>query len=194
MNLTDDAVEETLGGLQKQNLVSKIVGGRVERWRHLLYEAWHADKVELAVLAELLLRGPQTEGELRGRASRMESIDDLDALRTILRNLAERRLVIYLSPEGRRGTVVSHGFHPPEELAALPPTQEHPTPNSPSLRPAPLSPFEAIPSGQTLAAVQADLALARTEIAALRSQIAGLESIVTHLAAQMQDLRQSLGV
>ena len=59
----------------------QIIGGRVERWRHLLYEAWHVDKVELAVLAELLLRGPQTEGELRGRASRMEPIDDLDALR-----------------------------------------------------------------------------------------------------------------
>ena len=50
------------------------------RWRHNLYEAWHVGKVELAVLAELLLRGPQTEGELRGRASRMEPIDDLDAL------------------------------------------------------------------------------------------------------------------
>src|SRR6266851_2187029 len=92
MNLTDDAVEETLLRLQKQNLVSKIVGGRVERWRHLLYEAWRADKVELAVLAELLLRGPQTEGELRGRASRMEPIDDLDKLRAVLKPLTERRL------------------------------------------------------------------------------------------------------
>ena len=34
------------------------------RWRHLLYEAWHVDKLDLAILAELLLRGPQTEGEL----------------------------------------------------------------------------------------------------------------------------------
>ena len=44
--------------------VQKVIGGRVERWRHVLYEAWRVNKLELAVLAELLLRGAQTEGEL----------------------------------------------------------------------------------------------------------------------------------
>ena len=55
-------VEDALVRCQKKNLAIKITGGRVVRWRHSLYEAWHVDKVELAVLAELLLRGPQTEG------------------------------------------------------------------------------------------------------------------------------------
>src|SRR5262245_53697062 len=119
MELTDLEVEEVLAGLQKQGLAIKITGGRVVRWRHSLYEAWKVDKVEIAVLAELLLRGPQTEGELRGRASRMEAIDDLDALRPVLRTLAERKLVVYLTPEGRRGTVLTHGFHAPEELERL---------------------------------------------------------------------------
>src|SRR5260370_42471698 len=68
MNLTDDAVEETLTRLQKQNLASKIVGGRVERWPHLLYEAWRAGKVELAGLSPLFLMGSPTPGRLRGRA------------------------------------------------------------------------------------------------------------------------------
>src|SRR6516164_1463970 len=116
LSLNDGEVENTLEELQKKGLVSKIVGGRVERWRHLLYECWHADKVELAVLAELLLRGPQTEGELRGRASRMEPIADLDALRAVLRPLVERRLVVYLGEEGRRGTLITHGFHDPQVL------------------------------------------------------------------------------
>src|SRR5262249_14942459 len=80
LNLSDAEVEEALANCQKKGLVVKITGGRVERWRHTLYESWHVDKVELAILAELLLRGPQTEGELRARASRMESIADLDAL------------------------------------------------------------------------------------------------------------------
>src|SRR4051794_31787465 len=75
--LSEDDVEYTLTRLQKAGLVMKITGGRVERWRHLLYESWNVDKVDLAILGELLLRGPQTEGELRTRASRMEPIDDL---------------------------------------------------------------------------------------------------------------------
>src|SRR5579871_6270113 len=108
MNLSDLDVEDTLAELQKKGLAIKITGGRVIRWRHALYEAWHADKVELAVLAELLLRGPQTEGELRGRASRMEPISDLDALRNVLKPLAERKLIVYLLPPERRGTMLTH--------------------------------------------------------------------------------------
>lgn len=112
----EDRVEATLGNLQRSGLVMKMTGSRVDRWRHLLYEAWgNPSKVEMAVLAELLLRGPQTEGDLRGRASRMDEIKDLDELRGLLKNLASRNLVVYLTPPGR-GAVVTHGFHTPEEL------------------------------------------------------------------------------
>src|SRR5947207_9827141 len=99
LNVSDVEVEEALTSAQKKGLVVKITGGRVERWRHILYEAWRVEKVELAVLAELLLRGPQTEGELRSRASRMEPIADLDVLRAVLKHLAARRLVVYVTPE-----------------------------------------------------------------------------------------------
>src|SRR5437868_11901516 len=92
LNVSDIEVEEALSRAQKKGLVMKITGGRVERWRHLLYEAWRVEKVELAVLAELLLRGPQTEGELRARASRMEPIADLDALRTVIQQLVQRHM------------------------------------------------------------------------------------------------------
>src|SRR5262249_29218531 len=119
LNLTDLEVEDALARCQKKGLAIKITGGRVIRWRHNLYEAWHVDKVDLAILAELLLRGPQTEGELRGRASRMEPIDDLDAVRAVLRPLVERNLVVYLTPEDRRGATLTHGFHDPGELAGL---------------------------------------------------------------------------
>ena len=120
MNLSDAEVENALSGLQKKSLVNRLQGsGRVERWRHIAYETWKVDKVELAILAELLLRGPQTEGELRARASRMEPIDDLDQLRVILKRMTERQFVVYLTPEGRRGTVLTHGFHTPAELDRL---------------------------------------------------------------------------
>jgi uncharacterized protein YceH (UPF0502 family) len=115
-DLDAEAVEETLGVLQRKGLVMKMTGGRADRWRHLLYELWKVTKVEMAVLAELLLRGPQTEGDLRGRASRMDEVKDLDELRGLLKGLAERNLVVYLTEPNRRGTVVTHGFHAPDEL------------------------------------------------------------------------------
>lgn len=145
MELSEEEVEETLLALNRRILVNKVQGGRVEKWRHLLYDQWRVSQVEMAVLAELLLRGPQTEGDLRGRASRMNDIPDLDALRALLAALQARNLVVYLTPGGR-GAVVSHGFHTPEELAAertkhggggtvaeFTPRAEAPRPASPAL-------------------------------------------------------------
>src|SRR5712691_8608287 len=60
LNLADHEVEEALAAVQKKGLVKKLISsGRVERWKHELYDAWKLNKVELAVLTELLLRGPQ---------------------------------------------------------------------------------------------------------------------------------------
>ena len=115
LELNDDDVEETLIELNKQILTQKIQGGRVERWRHLAYDVWKATQVEMAVLAELLLRGPQSEGDLRGRASRMNDIPDLDQLRELLKSLVEKKLVVYLRTGGR-GAIVTHGFHSAAEL------------------------------------------------------------------------------
>ena len=115
MELSDEEVEETLLALNKRILVNKVQGGRVEKWRHLLYDLWKVSQVEMAILAELLLRGPQTEGDLRGRASRMNDIPDLETLRVLLSGLAARNLVVYVTPGGR-GAVVTHGFHPAVEL------------------------------------------------------------------------------
>ncbi len=120
LNLTDVEVEDALNALKKRGLAQQITGGgRVDKYRHILYDAWHVDKAQLAILGELLLRGPQSEGDVRTRASRMEPIADLDELRPHLRALSQRGLVVYLTPEGRRGTMVTHGFHPPDELAGI---------------------------------------------------------------------------
>lgn len=119
LDLDEDDVEETLTHLQGGGWVSKITGGRVERWRHLLYENWKVDRIQLAILAELLLRGPQSEGDLRTRVCRMDDVPDLDQLRALLKPLAERKLVVYLTPPERRGTTLTHGFHESEELQAI---------------------------------------------------------------------------
>jgi uncharacterized protein YceH (UPF0502 family) len=189
LNLSDADADDALLSLQQKGLVLKITGGRVIRWRHHLYETWQVNKVELAILAELLLRGPQTEGELRSRASRMEPIDDLDTLRAVLRRLAERRLAAYLTPEGRRGTAVTHGFHDPQELEKLRALHGAGLANaeSESAAPAPRN-ATAAPS-----ALESRLSEAQAELAELRSQVAELRDRVATLDGQVRGLKEALG-
>ena len=119
MQLEPDEVEESLDRLRESGAVGLVEGyGRVAKYRHYLYEWLGVDKVELAVMTELLLRGDQTVGELRGRASRMEPIADLAALRPVLDSLKARGLVVALTPDGR-GHVVTHALYRPRELEVL---------------------------------------------------------------------------
>jgi uncharacterized protein YceH (UPF0502 family) len=190
LNVADFEVEDALAGAQKNGLVMKITGGRVERWRHILYEAWRVGKVELAILAELLLRGPQTEGELRARAGRMEPIADLDALRSVLKQLAERRLVVYLTPEGRRGTVLTHGFHEPNERERL--RAKYGAAMESEGREAPAAPASA---RETAASnLEAGLNEVQTQISDLRSAFSELEVKVAHLAEEVRSIKEGLGM
>jgi uncharacterized protein YceH (UPF0502 family) len=203
LDLEDDDVEEALGRCKAKGLVMKIIGGRVDRWRHLLYEAWHVDKVELAILAELLLRGPQTEGELRTRASRMEPIEDLDALRRTLRPLVERKLVAYLTPEERRGAVLTHGFHEPHELERL---RTHFASAAASVPPL-ISPSVAVPPAGSAARLEDklreletivghlrdELGAAKEQMSALEKQVAELRTGMSANLEELRGLRQALG-
>lgn len=119
MALDDADVENTLNDLINLGAVELIDWmGRVPKYKHLAYDWLSVEKVELAVLGELLLRGPQAMGELRGRASRMEPIADLAALRPLVDELVQRGLMIELTPPGR-GQIVSHNLYPGEELDEL---------------------------------------------------------------------------
>ena len=119
MQLEENDIMESLDRLKAAGAAVEVQGsGRVPKFRHLMYEWLGVEKVELAVMTELLLRGAQTEGELRGRAARMEPIPDLTALRTVLDSLRSKRLVIDLTPPGR-GQILSHGLYDPEELERL---------------------------------------------------------------------------
>jgi uncharacterized protein YceH (UPF0502 family) len=119
MQLEDDELEDVIERLRTAGAVVVIQGGaRVDKYRHLAYEWLGVNKVELAVMGELLLRGAQTVGELRGRAARMEPIKDLAELRPVLESLLQKKLIVYLTPEGR-GAVVSHNLYQPQELEKI---------------------------------------------------------------------------
>ncbi|MBY0230948.1 MAG: YceH family protein [Gemmataceae bacterium] len=168
MDLDEDDVEESLRTLRSMGLVCPVQGGRVDKWRHLLYESWHIDKRESAIIAELLLRGPQTEGELRTRASRMESLPDLETLRGYLKAMVERNLVVYLTAEDRRGAVLTHGLHPPDELRHL---KAH-------FASAPATVATAAPPvpREDQGKLAAEIAELRAEVAALRAEVASLKA------------------
>lgn len=109
-------VENALEKLRSMGAVSEVQGGgRVAKFKHYLYEWLGVSKVESAVMIELLLRGSQTVGELRGRAARMEPIKDVAELRPIVTELIERGLVLSLTPEGR-GQIVTHALYKEEEM------------------------------------------------------------------------------
>ncbi len=119
MQLEPDVVEESLDRLREMGAVGIVQGyGRVSKYRHYLYDWLGVDKLEMAVMTELLLRGDQTEGDLRARAARMEPIAGLPELRPILESLKAKGLVVPLTPAGR-GHVVTHALYQPQELERL---------------------------------------------------------------------------
>ncbi len=119
MTLDEGQVTDALDSLRKSGAVALIQGdGRVEKYRHLLYDWLGVDKFEMAVMAELLLRGAQTLGELRGRAARMEPIKGIAELGPIVESLRAKGLLIFLTPPGRGG-VVTHNLYQPQELAKV---------------------------------------------------------------------------
>jgi hypothetical protein len=202
LELDEADVEEALEACKNLQLVTKIFGGRSEKWRMLLYEAWKVDKIEIAILAELLLRGPQTEGELRTRAVRMEPIEDLETLRERLKPLVERNMVIYLTSEGR-GAVVTHGFHDKNELARLRnqhsgqaqprPVEPPPRVGVPTHTPSPVSASTpAVPQWDGKAAIEAAIAPIRQELAEAKREMAEMRKKIDELTQGLSAARQEV--
>ena len=93
MLLSTDEIAKVLAGLQYDKKLAGTysgAGSRVVKYTHRLLETLGVDTPELAILCELLLRGPQTPGELRGRASRMHPFASPAEVRTVLDALAAR--------------------------------------------------------------------------------------------------------
>lgn len=118
-NYTVEQVESIVDELRALGAVTIVQGnGRTTKVRHYAYNWLGLSKVEAAIMTELLLRGEQTLGELRTRASRMEPINDIDELKRLVSELVRRNLVVELSPPGR-GQLLSHNLYPEWELESL---------------------------------------------------------------------------
>jgi hypothetical protein len=120
LDLDERAVQETLDALTKKHLVLERsgFGSRVPKYQHRFcntgFGSLEFTPQETAILCELLLRGPQTPGELRGRASRMAPISEVGEVEAALSRLASREdgpYVVRLAREpGRRESRYAHLF------------------------------------------------------------------------------------
>jgi hypothetical protein len=149
-------------------------GSRAAKYRHLVDEALGLGPPELSVLTVLMLRGPQTPGELRARTERLYAFDDAETLHGVLDTLIGRELVARLlrrpgQKEERYMHLLSDEAEPTAAVSSSPSVPDIPPP-----RPAP-TPAHTEPdaSEQRLARLERELAELRAEVQALRSELGG---------------------
>ena len=210
MQLEPDDVQESLDRLRELGAVGMVEGyGRVTKYRHYLYDWLGVEKVELSVMIELLLRGAQTEGELRSRVARMEPVSDLPALRAVLASLKAKSLVLPLTPEGR-GHVVAHSLYAPRELenlkaqfaqhAVAAATEEEDAPPRPvAARPAalpggpPSAPAVSTHPAPAADSLRRDLEDLRNQVSQLRSELEEIVGEQQRLTEEVRRLKDALG-
>jgi uncharacterized protein YceH (UPF0502 family) len=179
MQLDEDDVLVALDRLREVGAAREIQGsGRVTKYRHAAYEWLGVDAAGAAIMTELLLRGPQTVGELRSRASRMHDFPDLDGVQAVLQTLQAEGLVQAMSPPGR-GQSFAHALYPPDEQQYL--AQKISTTASEDV---------AADFAPSRAAVPA--AAASSSAAATTADVTELQQKVELLEAEIEDLKRRL--
>jgi len=169
-----DYDEETVVGALRQlalrgwTRLASGPGGRARKYRHLLDDALDLDDGEISLLAVLMLRGPQTPGELKQRSERLHPFADLDGVHTALSRLVEAGHVErhrrrpgqkedrYQQVLGGRGA----------ELDEAEVEVETPTDGGPAVQSPPPS-----EGGDRLDRIEHDLAQLRSEVAVLRESL-----------------------
>ena len=113
MVLDESAVRQALDKLGDKNLAGQATSAesRVPKYMHHLQEVFNFDRRETAVLCVLLLRGPQTPGELRGRTERMYRFEDLSVVESALHRLMEREPPLVKKLPRQPGTKESRYAH-----------------------------------------------------------------------------------
>ena len=169
ISASESEVQAGIDSLKSMSLVIESSGGRVPRYSHNFERVLQVPRQASAILAVLMLRGPQTVGELRINSDRLHAFADISSVEAFLRELAERAA----------GALV-------KELPRQPGSREnrwmHLLSGEPEVR-------EAAPA----AGVSKSVDLGMTELAALKANVARLESEVTELKAVVAKIRADLG-
>jgi len=168
MQLEETDVVHALDTLRRKQLAHQSAEGvRAAKYCHNLDGLLRLDPEEQAILAELLLRGPQTVGELRNRAERMCAVGDLQAVEELLINLADREVPLVMRLPRQPGRKEHRYTH---LLAGEPDIGPATSPTPVAARPAVLAEDDRI---SRLATEVAEL---RNEVAELSTQLAEFKS------------------
>jgi uncharacterized protein len=159
MNLDEDQIRQALHQLEDDGLAGPARGtdSRVAKYEHRMQEVFNFTRGEIAVVCVLLLRGPQTPGELRGRAERMHRFEELSDVQSTLQRLMQREppLVKVLPRQpGTKEARYAHLFsgEPAEVVVYTEAT-------------------ESARRGAGLGQLEAEIAALREEVAELRGQV-----------------------
>jgi uncharacterized protein YceH (UPF0502 family) len=167
MTLGDREVEESLDSLRRKKLATVVfaAGARVQKYRHNLHEIYTFTPHENALLCVLLLRGPQTVGELRSRAERMAVFDSLPEVEACLENLAQGSEPLVRLLPARPGQKERRYV---QLLSGEPVIEDAPMgPASPRRASA-----EQPPSPSRLEALETEIAALRAQLEAMREEFA----------------------
>jgi uncharacterized protein len=165
MSLDEAAVRRALETLQEKRLAgpTSSADSRVTKYEHRLQETFNFTRGETAIFCVLLLRGPQTPGELRGRTERMHRFEDLDEVQSTLQRLMQRDPALVAMLARQPGTKESRYAHllsgEVEASAALyPSATSHPSAGS--------------SDASRISHLEEEVASLRTEVADLSQQFA----------------------
>ena len=210
---SEDDVLRAVDQLREMGLAAVVhtESGRTERYRHYARKRFPFNEAQLAIMTELWLRGRQSVGDLRTRASRMHDIPTLEQLREELKTLQAQGYVQANGPLDVRGVEVDHNFHKPDEGKTLvvgnwPTTSDEVKedntgsahvskntavplerfPNSPVVSSAPISESRAAMLERMLVAMQ-------TANSELSERLTATEQALSQLTERFEALRRELG-
>lgn len=210
---SEDDVSRAVDQLRELGLAAVVhtETGRTERYRHYARKRFPFNEAQLAIMTELWLRGRQSVGDLRTRASRMHDIPTLEQLRDELKTLQAQGYIQTNGPLEARGVEVDHNFYRSDESKTLvidsrlltnDEDEDESSTGSGLFRKDASMPLErfshsadphATPSEQRIAALEQTLAAEQSANRELRERLKTAEQALSQLSDRFESLRRELG-
>ena len=177
-------VRQALHGLEDEHLAGPVRGdGRVAKYEHHLQEVFNFTRGEIAIVCVLLLRGPQTPGELRGRTERMYKFEELSDVQNTLQKLMSReQALVKVLPrqpgtkEARYAHLLSgdvESFEAPQQSSS-----SYASSHAISSSSAAEDPEEVMELRERMAQLEAEVAILTRELSEVRHEVERLAKLV----------------